>query len=170
MLTLFIISMIIFFGYNIAIISKFGVPESLSNSFYILDDVKKGLGYLFTIALYLTVFTLLPVWFSIGGNENIEFLKFFSAAMLGFVGAAPLFKGSDKEYHGKFAIISAITGILWIIFATPYWYLLLAIAMLMIGLMLITKTKKSITYWLEMVMFIAIYLVIGIHFYIEKII
>lgn len=163
MLTLFIISFVVFFGYNIAIISKFGVPSSLSNSFYLLEDVKKGLGYLFTVMLYTTVFTLLPELMSVGSNPTFDFLKFFCAAMLGFVGSAPAFRGIDKEFHSIFAMVSAATGFLWIILATPYWYVLLISALVMMSVMLLTKTQKSITYWLEMIMFAAIYAVITLY-------
>lgn len=163
MLTLFIISCIIFFGYNIFIISKFGVPESLSDSFYLLNDIKKGLGYVFSIVLFSSVFTLLPVFMSVDSNTTFDFLKFFCAALLAFVGAAPAFKGIDKDFHFKFAILCAVSGFLWIILATPYWYVLLISAILMIITMLLTNTKYALVYWLEMIMFTSVYSVVALY-------
>jgi hypothetical protein len=156
-MTLLLISTAIFLGYNAFIVSKFGIPKSLSDSFYLLNEVRNNLGYLFTIALYGMAFTLLPVWMDIPVGENVEFLKFFCGAFLAFVGAAPMFKSVDKPWHGIFAMMSAITGLLWIIIATPFWYVVLIILAIMLLLMWITKTSKCYVYWLEMVMFVSIY-------------
>jgi hypothetical protein len=104
-------------------------------------------------------FTLLPVWFDAPTNENYDFILFLCGAMLAFVGAAPAFRGVDKGWHSTFAQISAVMGILWILLATPYWLVLVVSAAWMMGLMFLTKTKYALTYWLEMIMFVAIYAV-----------
>lgn len=163
MLGLLLASIAVFLSYNVAIIAKFGVPSSLSETFYILNNYKKNLGILFTLLLYTMTFTLLPVWFSLPTNENYDFILFFCGAMLAFVGAAPAFRGADKGWHSAFAGVSAVAGMIWTIVATPYWYILLVSAALIMGTMLLTNTKKALTYWLEMIMFITIYVINSIY-------
>lgn len=151
------VSVSIFLLYLGFIILKFGIPKSLSQSFYLLEDIKHGLGYIFTIVLWGMAFTLLPVWLSTPIGEDWEFLKFLCCASLCFVGAAPRFLDQDSKVHTIAAITSAITGLLWILICTNFWPIIIVYAVLFTFLMFMTKSKNCYTFWAEMVMFFGIY-------------
>ena len=40
-----LIALLVFTAYNVAVLTKFGVPASLSDSFYLWNKTKKGLGF-----------------------------------------------------------------------------------------------------------------------------
>lgn len=150
----------VFLGFLFYIITMFWIPPSFSDSFYLLENIKNGLGYIFTGVLWVMAFTLLPVWLNCNVGTDLELLKFFCCASLCFVGAAPHFKGIDKRVHTIAAITSAITGLLWILICTKFWYIIIGFLLLLLLLMYLTKTFKCYIFWLEMVMFFSVYLVL----------
>lgn len=166
-MTAVIISLIIFIAYNVVINILYNKKHhkdgdlitllpSLSDSFYFLNEYKRGLGYLFTLLLWVVVFSILPQWMNVT-NDNLQFLVFISAGALIFVGAAPLFKLQDKGFHQVFAIVCAVAAIAWEL--TYIVYIPLILVTIAIGIASIsTKTLKSNhTYWLEMIAFLSIY-------------
>ena len=64
-LILTLIGILIFVVYNSVVIGKFGVPSSLSASFYLWNGVKKNLGYIFTGMMFAMAFCLMPGWLEI---------------------------------------------------------------------------------------------------------
>ena len=151
-----IISIVVFAVYVTAILAKFKtVPESLSNTYYMLGKW----GPLFTLMMFTCAFTILPPMLELT-NPNFQFVAFFCPAAICFVGAAPNFKKDQMEckVHVVSAWISAIAGLLWVAFLTPYWWTI-PIAIIVIGLLSsLTKSIKSAkTWWLEMVAFLSVY-------------
>jgi hypothetical protein len=157
MFTLVLISLGVFLIYTTTVVSMFGVPTSLSDSFYLLNKKKEGLGYLFSLTLFTMAFTLLPPWLSLPIGGDYEVIKFFCCALLGFVGAAPRFNEEDSGWHTVFAMGAAVLGLLWIVLFTPHWYIIIAYLILFVGLMFDSKTKNCYIFWLEMVMFFSVY-------------
>lgn len=161
---------IVFAIYNAYILSKFGVPHSLSNTFYLLNGIKKGLGYLFTIMMFTLSICLMPGWIEItesisSWSHHLTALPFFAAALLGFVGASPAFKDSDLEskVHTISACAAAAFAILWcsIVCYNIAWIILPASAIVILIASLATRTLKScITYWLEMIAILATFITI----------
>lgn len=164
-LTLTIIGMVLFTIYNVCIVSKFGIPVSLSDSFYLLNEVKKGLGFIFTAMMVSMAFCLMPGWLEItetitSWSKNFTALPFLAAAGIAFVGAAPAFRKNEVEklVHGISAYLAAAFSILWIcIVCYEVALIVLPISVfVIIALGLSTKTlKSSKIYWLEMLAFLA---------------
>lgn len=161
---------IVFAIYNAYILSKFGVPHSLSNTFYLLNGIKKGLGYLFTIMMFTLSICLMPGWIEItesisSWSHHLTALPFFAAALLSFVGAAPAFKDSDLEnkVHTISACAAAAFAILWcsIVCYNIAWIIIPASTIVILIASLATRTLKScITYWLEMIAILATFITI----------
>lgn len=164
-LTLTIIGMVLFTIYNVCIVSKFGIPVSLSDSFYLLNGVKKGLGFIFTAMMVSMAFCLMPGWLEItetitSWSKNFTALPFLAAAGIAFVGAAPAFRKNEVEklVHGISAYLAAAFSILWIcIVCYEVALIVLPISVFVIvALGLSTKTlKSSKIYWLEMLAFLS---------------
>lgn len=151
-----LISIFIFVVYITAILIKFKiVPESLSNTYYMLGKW----GPLFTLMMFACAFTILPPMLDVT-NLNFQFVSFFCPAAICFVGAAPNFKKDKMEgrVHVISAYISAGFGLLWVAFLTKFWWLI-PIAIVIVGLLAyLTKTiKSSKTWWLEMIAFLSVY-------------
>lgn len=162
MLILTLISLLIFLAYNIVALKQFGVPKSLSETFYLWNGVKKNLGYIFTGMMGAMALTLLPAWLEVGNlvsnwSQYLNCLPFFTCGSIVFVGVAPAFRSSKMEgtVHETAAKIAAAAALIWcFVVCYPIWY----VPLTMIGLVgiagLITKTWKSAyVYWLEMMAF-----------------
>jgi hypothetical protein len=162
MLTLVLISFLLFLAYNIGIVSKFGIPPSLSQSYYLLNGVKKNLGFLFTGMMFTMAFTLVPAWLELGEvisswSTYLNPLAFFTCAAIAFVGAAPAFRANKLEgtVHKVAAIVAAACSMLWcLVVCWKIMYVPLGVAGLIAVVGAITKTWKSASvYWLEMMAF-----------------
>ena len=161
-MTTIILSLIIFMAYLGVIIALFGIPDSLSKSYYLLEEKFKNSGVLFTFLMFVTVFLIIAPILDIT-PDNYQALAFFAIIGLGFVGAAPLFLrgGMETKVHFAGAAISAISGLAWIFIVTPqYWWYVLIVTGIMLGAMIITKTLRCYLFWVEMVVFFSIYAVL----------
>ena len=162
MLSLVLISFLLFLAYNIGITTKFGIPPSLSQSYYLLNGVKKNLGFLFTGMMFTMAFTLVPAWLELGEvislwSSHLNPLAFFTCAAIAFVGAAPAFKANKLEgtVHKVAAIVAAACSMIWcLVVCWKIMYVPLGVAGLIAAVGAITKTWKSASvYWLEMMAF-----------------
>ena len=154
MLTLSIIG-ISFFSIILGfLIYKFGIPESLSQTYYNLENYKKDIGILFYLYLVVTVFIL-----AIPMIEAAKIWGFISCIGLLFVGAAPAFKEKHQKYiHVCGAALAALGSIILLITINKWIYSFIILAIILI-LSLSTKTlKQSIVFWLEMLAFYSLFL------------
>lgn len=125
MITLIIISFIIFLAYVSGMILYFGVPASISDTYYKLENRHKGAGWLFTAFCWGLAGTLLPAWIDMT-PESYQFTCFLSAAGLMFVGAAPQFKLSlTGSVHYGSAAVCVIFSQLWV--GLTCWWVLIPI-------------------------------------------
>ena len=157
--TLLFISLGVFVLYNGISLGLFGIPQSLSETFYLYKNNYKC-GFLFPLMMYLTVGTLMPWWITLSEGSTFQFLSFLAPAALLFVGTSPAFKSSDLEnkVHTISAYIAAAFALLWIILVTPYWYtVFIGIGVTGIFSYITTTYKSSLIYWLEMVVFLSTY-------------
>lgn len=130
MITLLIISFLAFTLYNAIFVKKFGVPTSLSGSYYVLEVMHKNLGWLFTVMCWLTGGLILPVMLQYSSDVS-QFLAFFACASLLFIGAAPQFKiNLTGSVHYISAGICFIAANVWVYFNFKYilfaWILVFA--------------------------------------------
>ena len=162
--TLFIlvcVSFLLFIIYNSVAIGLFGIPWSMSETFYLYEKKKKGLGWLFTIFMWVMALTMIPGWVSISDSlgpwrSYFTFLSFISGASILFIGTAPRYKEDmEGKVHTIAAIICAISALAWD-FISAYkmcWVPLIGMAIPAL-IATITKTwKSSREYWLEMMAF-----------------
>ena len=160
-----------FLIYNIVALVLFGVPKSLSMTYYLFKDKVDTLKFLFPAMMTILAAFLMPCWLQMSEGSNFQFTAFLSAAAVLFVGAAPAFKSSSLEnsVHQVSAYICAAAAIAWICLVTPYWYVILIVLAVIALIAWLTKTwKTSYIYWLEMVAFVSTFISM-IAYYIEYI-
>lgn len=161
-----------FFVYNIIALLLFGVPKSLSDTYYLFKERNSTLKFLFPSMMTLLTLFLMPSWLEMSEGSPFQFTAFLSAAGVLFVGAAPSFKDSEMEnkVHSIAAYICAAAALSWICLVTPYWYIILIVFGIIAALAVVTKTWKTCyIYWLEMVAFVSTFISI-IAYYVSNII
>lgn len=150
-----IIATIIYVAYNAIALVNFGVPRSLSMTYYLWKD-KCNKGYVFQLMMFTVVDLMMPAWITMSEGSDYQFLAFLAPASIAFVGAAPAFKKSNLEnaVHQTSAYSAAAFSIAWIALVTPYWWMILVWVAIVALLSILTSTYKSAyIYWLETVAF-----------------
>jgi len=159
------VAILIFVIYNVFVLSYFGVPSSLSASFYLWNGIKSKLGYIFTIMMFSVSFCLMPAWLEItevisSWSHYLTVLPFLGAASIAFVGSAPAFRDCtlENKVHMVAAACAAVFSLLWcaVVCYQVAWYIIPSSLVLVWCVGLATKTHKTgATYWWEMVAFVA---------------
>lgn len=151
-----VVATAIYYIYNTISLAQFGVPHSLSMTYYHWKNKYKA-GFLFPIMMYLVVAFMMPAWISMSEGSAFQFLAFLAPASIAFVGTAPAFLSSDLEnkVHSISAVIAAVCSLLWVGLMSPDWWIIIGIWTITCVLYaLLTKTvKTSYTYWLETIAF-----------------
>jgi hypothetical protein len=158
---------VIYFVYNAVALSIFGVPKSLSMTFYLYKEKKNWLCILFPMMMVTMAGSLLPAWLEISEGSNLQFMSFLAAAGILFTGSAPAFKSSDLEntVHMTSAIVAAIFALLWVAFVGHLWYVILIWFIAIAVVAFLTKTvKSSYIYWLETVAFMSTFTAVFAYF------
>ena len=162
LLGLTITSLVILMSYTVAVCIKFGIPTTLSESYYFI--YKK---YLFTLVMWLSGFLILPPIMEMTGG-NTQIIPFLSIIGIMIVGAAPRYKEQERTLHIMGATMAGFFSQLWIIlYAYPWtlltWFILIIWA---IGILIESKLvewseeldKRKWFFWAEMLAFINLYL------------
>lgn len=153
--TSIIIATIIYVAYNAISLAYFGVPDSLSMTYYLWKQ-KFNKGYLFPLMMYAVVAFMMPAWITMSEGSDFQFLAFLAPASIAFVGTAPKFLDTDLEnkVHSIAALIAAVCSLAWVVLVTPYWWLILVwFGFVAIASVLTSTYKTSIVYWLETIAF-----------------
>lgn len=162
-------ALLLFSVYNFTVIHMFGVPVTLSESFYLFHSEQKGLGYLFTAMMACMVLLLMPAWLTIsdavgGWESNFTFLAFLAAGSIAFVGAAPAFRGCplESKVHSISAKLAAFFALAWcLVVCWRIAYIVPITAAVVWGVAFATKTAKRCSgYWWEMCAFVATFAVV----------
>lgn len=156
-------SFAVFLAYLAAVFIVFReVPKSLSNTYYMFQEKKDGLKWLFPALIAVMVFTLMPAWLELSDGSNWQFLSFLCPASLLFVGAAPAFKSSNLEstVHTVAALLSAFFGLAWVLVFCTFglWFVLVSFMCIYLLSIFTNSYQTSYTFWLEMVAFLAVYM------------
>ena len=170
-LILVCIATVIFIVYNAIAVHNFGIPKSLSDTFYYYNEKRNHpewklnhLGWFFTAMMTAVAFLLMPAWISIteiitSWSNYLTVLPFLGAGSIIFVGTAPAFRANKMErtVHSVAAKCAAAFSLAWdAIVCYKVCYIILIALLIVAALAHITKTQKTaLTYWLEMVAFIA---------------
>ena len=150
-----LIAALIYVAYNAVSLAYFGIPQSLSMTYYLWKE-KANIGYLFPCMMYLIVACMMPAWISMSEGSNFQFLAFLAPASIAFVATAPAFLSSDLEnkVHSISAILAAVCSLAWVILVTPYWWSIIAFTGIIVLPVTLTKTlKTAYIYWLETIAF-----------------
>ena len=150
-----IIATAIFVAYNAVSLANFGVPKSLSMTYYLWGE-KANKGWLFCLMMYAVVAFMMPAWITMSEGSDFQFLAFLAPASIAFVGTAPRFKDGDLEnkVHTISAIIAAACSLAWVALVTPYWWVMLIwLGFIALASVLTSSYKTAYVYWLEQVAF-----------------
>ena len=150
-----IIATIIYDAYNAISLANFGVPHSLSMTYYLWNQKSKK-GYLFPMMMYAVVAFMMPALITMSEGSDFQFLAFLAPASIAFVGTAPKFLSDDLEnkVHSIAALIAAVCSLAWVVLVTPYWWIILVwFGFVAITAILTSTYKTSIVYWLETIAF-----------------
>lgn len=152
------IAFAIYLIYNGFAIHFFGIPKSLSDTFYLYKKKKDWLRILFPIMMMSLVALLMPAWLEISAGTSLQFLVALASAGIMFTGAAPAFMSSDLEnkVHTYSAIGAAVFALLWVIFVSHMWWLIPVWFVITALIAVLTKSvKKSLIFWLETIAFLS---------------
>lgn len=151
-------SLAVFIIYVGSICLMYGIPPSISESFYLLrggyKGLKKDMSSAFTIFCFFICFGIVPSWIQVT-PDNYQVIPFASAAALGFVGAAPLFKTIQRKIHFVSAILCMILAILWIFLITDFWYVPMIYLLLLSPK--IAFDRNRFMFWLEIWAFLSLF-------------
>lgn len=143
------ISLIIMLSYLGMVLIKFGIPKSISETYYLLGKM----GWLFQVTLFSVAFLVVPTLID-RSSENTRFLAFLACAGLAFVGAAPLFKRElDGKVHYTSACICCGGLVLWQVFNAS-WVVPMA-CLALVGIPMIKDNKYM--WWLEIATIMSTY-------------
>ncbi len=156
------VGILLFIIYNIVAISLFGIPSSLSNTYYLLNNKWPNSGWAFTAMMWTMCGLLIAPWMEVTQvispwSQYLSILPFATDGTLLFVGTATNFRdgGLPHDVHMTCAKLAAVFALLWvavvcwkIMYIIPAWILLCG------GIAHLTKTAKSgRDWWLEMCAF-----------------
>lgn len=129
-------------AYAICSIVKFGVPVSVSSTYY---HLKKN-GWIFQVLMFVLGCALFPIWISVS-DESWQFLVFLACASLCFVASAPAFRIElQGKVHYSAAVICCVSVFSWQILEglwdVTLWFV-------WIGVMLTLTNRNKWCWWLE---------------------
>ena len=155
----------VYIVYNTISMVLFGVPHSLSMTYYLFKEQGFKLRYLFPALIVTMVVCLMPGWIEISEGSTYQFTAFLSAAGLAFVGAAPAFRDCkiENKVHMVSAACAAVFALLWccVVCYQIAWIIVPLSLIVVWATAFITKTHKTAaTYWWEMVAFLATFVTI----------
>lgn len=151
-----IISTILFFGFIIAGVCKFGLLHSYSAYASKWGSVA-GIP-IWSIVTLLSAFLIMPCLIEIAAFSPFQFLGFLTPLYLIGVSLTPTWETDPivKRWHVILATLCAISGLLWLVLVMNWKLLIVPLVVVLMGL--VTGTwDTSYVFWLEMIMFTSVY-------------
>jgi|GEM_PF-5197911 len=135
-----LITLSFFIIYNIYVIRKFGLPESLSQTSYLFLN-HNGKYYMFSVLCILLSISLLPAWVSIS-VKKLQILVYLSLGGLLVSGMTPMFHRSiQKPFHYLSAVVTFVCYVIWFAYTSPTILILNAIT---IGILILLDHKDYV--------------------------
>lgn len=158
-----IIPTILFAAYVLYVCILFGIPNSLSESYYLLKPSQR---ILFSVVMtFVPILILVTLFSKINDIYTISLIT-PAAVSIVFVGLFAVYKDKfQKWFHFIGAFLSAILTIIWtfIIFKyTLYFFIPIVVASFIIPLV---TNKEKLTFWLEIGCFFSFFLIANIVYY-----
>lgn len=125
-------------------LSQFGVTSQLSQTYYLLG--KKG--WLFQAVLILVGVLVFPHWWSIS-TGLVAILVLVTVAGLIIIALNPDYENKQRKFHIGGAHLAATSTIAWMLLNGMWFNVVVAVC---VFLALWVLTKKSPTYWGELVL------------------
>lgn len=138
---------------------KLSIPESLSSTFYLLEGHQHGMGYTFTLMMFLCAFTIIAPWIE-ATTDTFTFVPFIGTVGIGFVGAAPTYKDGSmvKTIHETGAFVAALFAMYWGIVIVGAFKVWIVVAIILLALAICSKSViKSRIFWAECICFFGTY-------------
>lgn len=133
-----LLSCIIMAAFLIAYIVRFGVPTSISATYY-RTDAKWLMPVCTATAGVLTLVPLLKYT-----PEQYQFVAFFIVASILFVACAPAFREElEGKVHAGAAIVLGLSAVVWLILTAGVPWLVIA------GVGVGLKNRQRFVFWLE---------------------
>lgn len=151
-----ITAIILFLIYNIYYIYSKGLPENLSSTYY---DLK----WIFPVIIGICGGLTMISWLNALEGSPWQFTGFLCPVAIFFMCSAPDFKkfGLIYKVHSIGSYIGALIAILSIIFIFNSWEVLLIMLLGIILMALGSKSwKRCYIYWIELWIFLSIFVVI----------
>lgn len=159
MVTLFFISISIFIVYMSISMLFFGIPKSISDTYYHWEDKGVDLEILFTSFIWGITFPLMVLWIEIL-PDDWNFIPFIASVSLLFVGTATAFKlPLTREVHSISAFIAGLASYTWSFAYGSHYIVLITLALSLIG---VFANKKNWLFWLELGLFLNMYVQLAI--------
>jgi len=161
MKTFAIISLVVFAGFILLGIKRFGLLRSYSAFASKWDEavpIKKM--NLWSIVTLVVAFLLMIPMIDAGDGNKWQFLGFFAPVYLAVVAFTPKFETDPKQHkiHVFGASACALIASLWLVLVQHLWWVALISLAVMAAAAYFTKTwKTSYIFWLEMTLFAAVY-------------
>ena len=167
MYVLSMISFLLWAGFLLLAVMRFGIPEMMSDVYYQLqkctgsevigDKRKRNYGWVFTAVMVASAILMLIPMLDCG--MGIQCLAFLGCAGLMFVGFVPRYLDSAEHIIHKTAAITAAIGCVgWCSSVNLAPTILLAIAVMIIYFPPDKKPKTVGYYWAEIAAFLDVYL------------
>lgn len=160
MLTLTLLSMLLLGTFIGVSIYLWGIPDSYSALASKWSE-KLPINHLhfWSIITIAAAFFLMPVMIDQADENVLQVLGFFAPLYLMVVGCTPTWESNRKEHiiHTVGAAICAGCALAWLVLIRELIAVVVISAALMTILAIRTKSGKCYTFWLEMVMFVSVY-------------
>lgn len=135
---LILISTVILSSFLIVYIAKFGIPTSISDTYY-----KTEKKWLFSSVVAVSIITGVIPMFELT-PEDFRFLVFLTVAGVLFVAFAPSFKEElEGKVHAGAAILAGISAVTWLIIMTGIPFVAI------LGCIIAICDRKRYAFWIE---------------------
>jgi hypothetical protein len=158
----------LFILYNVIAILLFGIPESLTKTFYKYKAHHDSFKFMYYVFVALMCILLTPCWLKLSKTNFAQDTAVINILALIFMGASPIIlKGEDTDrpltdlFEKLISYCCSMFFIIWIVAATPYWWIILLTAIIVTLISIITKSwNKCYTYWIEIIAFASTFIAI----------
>jgi hypothetical protein len=165
MITLFLISLIIFLAGIAAIVLHYGIPSSISESYYLLPQKwRLAAFYAWMLAVALP---LMICWLDIS-EGTFQAPVFFGCILLVFIGVAAPFRDNVqvRNVHVVCTVACVLFTQTWIAIYTPFWLFSIVFALLAVPIGLKTRGisgdmhRSALVFFLELAAFMSVYVAV----------
>ena len=156
MIIVLLVSAMLTFGYAGSVKKSWDV-YSISESWYRLCKIDKNYGYLFWLWCLLPSTTIMPLLLELLEGNKFQFLAFLMPLSLAAVGCVPKYLDEDKIPHFLYAGLSGLISVIVCFMLGQYWT---PIIIVLAAIYCYWKKLKDSIYWIEIALFLSLYLAV----------